>query len=161
MLKKSDIYNIQRACGLRRAEKHQDDTTSVAMWVEENEAKDFFCFHPLSQDNENFILGKDKSKYNNNFEKIHSELSIHIFMGIQTPTQSEKLIQFAPSVICMDATHGVTHYKGYLLVTIMVITDQGKGYPAAWFIVSKETEDVLTICLKALRERYVLVSLFD
>lgn len=87
MLKKSDIFNIQRACGLR-----------------------------------------------------------------------EKLLQFAVSAICVDATHGVTHYKGYLLVTVMVITDQGKGYPAAWFIVSKETEDVLTICFKELRGRYVTDS---
>lgn len=61
MLKKSDIFNIQRACGLRRAEKHQEDMISVAMWVEESEGDEFFCFHPLSQDNQNFILGKRKA----------------------------------------------------------------------------------------------------
>lgn len=58
MLKKSDVYNIQRACGLRKAEKHGQDMTSVGMWVEENDGDAFFCFHPLNKDNDRFILGK-------------------------------------------------------------------------------------------------------
>jgi hypothetical protein len=69
----------------------------------------------------------------------------------------EYLLRFSPAAVCLDATHGVTHYKGYQLVTVMVITDQGKGYPGAWFIISNETEEVLSVCFQALRERYCII----
>lgn len=58
MLKKSDIFNIQRQYGLRKAEKDDNDMTSVGMWVEENDGNVFFCFHPLMEENVIFILGK-------------------------------------------------------------------------------------------------------
>lgn len=60
---------------------------------------------------------------------------------------------FSESAICVDATHKTTHYDNYLLLTVLVVGDHGKGYPAAWFIISNETEQVLEICFKALRER--------
>lgn len=63
------------------------------------------------------------------------------------------LLRFAEAAICMDATHNTTKWKGYLLVTVLVVADQGKGFPAAWFIVNRETEEILEESLKALRER--------
>ena len=32
---RNDIANIERAFGLRRAERHKDDATSVAVWVQD------------------------------------------------------------------------------------------------------------------------------
>ena len=32
---RKDIQNIERACGLRVAKKHNDDATSVSLWVQQ------------------------------------------------------------------------------------------------------------------------------
>lgn len=61
LLKRSDIFNIERKFGLRKYRKHENDMESVKIWVEEgrnSEDNPFFYFYPLKEDNGKFILGK-------------------------------------------------------------------------------------------------------
>lgn len=150
---------MQRRYGLREAEKHPDDATSVATWVKEYEAKEngnesskspFFCYRGLEEENGMFTLGKLQTLH-----LLFLFLSVSVpFSGIQTEFQEEMLKYFGQKAICVDATHKTTMYDNYLLVTILVVADHGKGYPVVWFVVSQETKDILSICFTALRDRY-------
>lgn len=73
LLTRLDLRNIERASGLRVAEKHREDMVSVATWVAEQElmgqnADDddnesmqspFFCYNPLTTENGTFTLGNE------------------------------------------------------------------------------------------------------
>lgn len=160
LLKRQDIFNIERACGLCRAEKARDDMMSVAMWVKEHEESDsnpFFAYVPLESTDGNFILGELSFHYFPllQFLFFHYAYIYFTFAGIQTKFQMDMCHKFSSKVICVDATHGTTQYKNFLLVTVLVVGDQGKGLPVAWFVINKETTEVLTLCFTALRERYV------
>lgn len=93
-----------------------------------------------------------RTKYST-FFTIQADIKSVVLLGIQTDFQKEMLKAFGSKAIWMDATHGVTQYKKYQLVTVLVVSDYGTGFPVAWFIVSEETENVLTLCLQALRDR--------
>lgn len=65
---------------------------------------------------------------------------------------------FGKRAVCVDATHDTQRYH-FLLVTVLVVDDFGKGFPAAWFITSNENEELLTEFFTSLKERYAHVLL--
>lgn len=89
----------------------------------------------------------------------HSELSHHedyenIFcLGIQTKEQALILNKFGGKILCADATHELTQYEGYQLVSVVVKTDQGKGYPVSHLITSNVDAVILTAYFKELQKR--------
>lgn len=62
------------------------------------------------------------------------------------------LRQFGKAAICVDATHGTQKYK-FLLVTVLIVNDFGKGVPVAWLVTTNETEIMLKSFFKHLREQ--------
>jgi len=66
LLRRIDVQNIQRAFGLRAAEKHADDMLSIEAWLNSMELREqqegigspFFCYNPLTSENGIFTLGK-------------------------------------------------------------------------------------------------------
>lgn len=87
-------------------------------------------------------------------------LNLHFvfILGIQTRFQLEKLKILGKRAICVDATHGTQRYH-FLLVTVLVVDEFGKGLPVAWFITSNETQEMLTLFFSALKERYSFLDL--
>lgn len=52
----------------------------------------------------------------------------------------------------MDSTHGTNAYQ-FLLISVMVLDDYGKGIPVAWAISNKEDTTTLVQYLTAIKER--------
>lgn len=62
------------------------------------------------------------------------------------------LIKFGNGAICVDSTHS-TNQIGFLLVTILIVDEFGKGVPVAWFITKSEEESQLKKFFIAIKER--------
>lgn len=56
-------------------------------------------------------------------------------------------------IVCVDATHGTSIYKGMILVTVLVIDQFGKGFHAAWLITKSENEATMTNFFKELKSK--------
>lgn len=58
LLQSSDVHNIKAKLNLIKGKKNQNDSVSVAMWVEEQRKHgSILCYQPISELN-NFHLGK-------------------------------------------------------------------------------------------------------
>uniref|UniRef100_A0A914W128 SWIM-type domain-containing protein n=1 Tax=Plectus sambesii TaxID=2011161 RepID=A0A914W128_9BILA len=75
-------------------------------------------------------------------------------LGLQTRAQRDLLDRYSGNVVCLDTTHKVCHYEGYLLGTLMILDSTGAGQPVAWFLVKGESEAQMTPVFKALKERH-------
>ena len=109
---KKDIRNIEKAFGLRGNERHKDDTTSVALWVEEMR----------QSDNNSALLYKAQGEKDGNLAKND------FVLALQTPFQAYMLKTFGnDKVICIDSTHGTNAYD-FALTTVIVVDELGEGY---------------------------------
>ena len=142
---RKDITNIERSFGLHGNKRHDDDATSVMLWVEE--------------------MRKTGTKspvlvYKRQGEKI-TGCNLHekdFVLGIQTPLQAEMLKTFGNnSIICIDATHGTNGYD-FELITVMVVDEFGEGYPIAWCISNRTDLSLLLTLFKAIKQRVGTVS---
>ena len=78
-------------------------------------------------------------------EDPDKKLKTEDFMIIlQTPSQKDLLQKFGDNGLCCDSTHKTTGYD-FLLMTIMVVDDVGKGQPVAWCLANHETEEFLKV----------------
>ena len=73
-------------------------------------------------------------------------------LTIQTEFQKDAMLQYGRKAILMDATNGTTQYD-FLLISLLVIDDHGKGIPAAWAITNREDTTMLVQFLQAVRNR--------
>ena len=120
LLKLRDVFKICRVTGVgdvSRGELHQEDSTSVHMFVENN------------LDNGNVIM------YKPNRVKLveYPELNGADFaIAIMTQFQLEQLDQLSNefSVICVVATHCVGH--GYKMITVLTVDEFYQGMPLAF-----------------------------
>ena len=121
LLIRKDIKNIEKAYCVTEHQRHQDDATSIYLWVEE-----------MTKQKLNSVL---LYKAQDQTPSVHHILKNKDFaIGIQTPLQAEMLIQLSKdSVICVDSTHRTNGYN-FDLITIVVIDEYGEGFPLAWCI---------------------------
>ncbi len=59
------------------------------------------------------------------------------------------LIELADKIICIDSTHHITQYK-FQLVTLLVVDENGNGFPAAWFVAPSESKKYMDLFFSAL-----------
>ena len=79
-------------------------------------------------------------------------------LGIQSPQQREVMIQFGhKNAISMDSTFGTSRVR-FMLYTFLVFDDHRSGFPAAWVITNRETEDCVTKFMEALKHNVRLHS---
>ena len=143
LIVKQDIRNIARVLNLDNIQKHSNDQTSVALWVNEAISQDYnpvLVFKPQGQ--ENAVIGTTDNLASENF-----------ILGIQTEFQHDVMGKFTGScrVICIEATYGTNVYDFYL-ITEMVLDDYGEGVPVAWCISDKEDSSALVEFFKHLHE---------
>ena len=135
---KKDIQNIKRVCNVDGVQKHSNDYTSVAAWVEELKSMEFcpvIAFKPQG------VSSEREGVKDNDF-----------LLALQTQFQLEMMKAFGGNVICVDATHSTNYYE-YLLVTVMVVDDFGEGIPVAWAITTREDTCMLAYFFLELRKR--------
>lgn len=136
---RKDIQNIERSFGLRAAKKHQDDATSVSLWVQE-----------LSKSKMNPVL-LYKTQGQNAFSECPSLKKDDFILVIQTPNQKKLLQKFGSNIICMDDTHGTNSYH-FSLITVLVVDEFGEGCPVAWCLCNRTDMYILIDFLMAVKE---------
>ena len=126
-----DIRNIEKSFGLNiDGQKHNDDATSVKLWVEEMKC----------QGESNPVLLYD-----------HNDSSDDFIIVLQSTLQAEMLKHLASQkVVCIDDTHGTNAYNFYLS-SLMVIDEFGEGFVVAWSICNKNDTVVLQRFFEAIK----------
>ena len=127
---KKDVNNIMKSFGISQVQKHTNDQESVRAWVEEWAASEnnpvLFCkFQGDDAPEDVDLLNED------------------FMMILQTPFQKLMAQKFAGKGVCIDATHGTTGYD-FPLTTVIVMDEQGEGFPIAWCL--SNHEDFTTMC---------------
>ncbi len=141
LITRKDIANIERAYGLRGHRRHDDDATSVRLWVDEMESKG---------DKTPVLVYKEQGKNYIEWPNLHKQDFVIV---IQTPFQAEMLKLFGPgNVICVDATHKTNGYD-FQLVTLLVVDEFGEGFPIGWCLSNRTDLTVMLIFLKEIKER--------
>ena len=109
---RKDIRNIERAFGLQGHKWHDDDATSVMLWVEEMRQKGNYS--PI-------ILYKPQGqKTTPGPDNLHLR---DFALAIQTPLQADLLKKFGNGkVICIDATHENQYNGGIFKFTLTIAT---------------------------------------
>ena len=112
-LSKGDIKNIRTKIDDRIVKRHDDDATSVTMMVAELEQEPF---NPI-------VIFKPQGSKN----PSHPALQIDAFvLVIQTQFQMELYQKHAPTILCIDSTHGTNQYR-FKLISVVVPDEYGKG----------------------------------
>jgi hypothetical protein len=133
---------VKRDFNIGCVRKHEDDHTSVDVWVQEltdmNEANPILLYKRQGEES----------------QSTASKLAASDFiLCVQTVTQRKFLLKFGcNSVVCLDSTHGTNQY-GFNLVTLMVVDDFGEGNPVAFMICTKEDENALRCFFVAMKAR--------
>lgn len=89
----------------------------------------------------------------------HNELSKHpkydeIFcLGLQTREQADNMAKFGGTVLCGDATHGLTQYEFQVFSLVVKDDTTGRGHPVAFLITSNVDKIILTTFFKELLGR--------
>ena len=141
LLTRKDITNMERSYGLKGAQRHKDDATSVNIWVEEMKS----C-----EGNPIILYKKQGGPQADDCDNISDK---DFILAIQTPLQAEMMRTLATNrVICVDGTHGTNSYD-FTLITVMVIDEYGEGFPVAWCISNREDQFLLINFFNALKKR--------
>ena len=146
LLTRKDIINIEGTYGLRGAQRHRDDATSVNIWVEEMKSSDI---SPV-------ILYKQQGVPQP--DDCDNLCDKDFVLAIQTPLQADMMKRFCNGrVVCIDGTHGTNGYD-FTLITVIVIDEYGEGFPVAWCISNREDQLLLINFFTALKKRVGIVS---
>ena len=146
LLTRKDIANIEKTYGLKGAQRHKDDATSVRLWVEEMKS---------SRSNPVILYKPQGTAQPDTCDNLCDQ---DFVLAIQTPLQAEIMKRFSDGkVILVDSTHGTNGYD-FTLITVVVIDEFGEGFPAAWCISNIEGQFLLTNFFRALKSRVRSVS---
>ncbi|XP_065896991.1 uncharacterized protein [Dysidea avara] len=138
IITKKDIRNIEKAFGLRGNERHEDDATSVGLWVEEMR----------QSDNNPVLLYKAQGVNDSTLCKDD------FVLALQTPFQAYMLMTFGnDKVVCIDSTHGTN-----ALTTVIVVDELGEGYPVAWCLSNRTDTVLLTHFFQSVKERSRVIA---
>lgn len=133
LLTKKDLHNIERTFNIRQEKRHEVDSVSVRLWVEDMKTRE----------NNPVLFYKEQGTMvaevgNNN------GLGMDDFaLVIQTPLQADVLRHCGENkVVCADATHGTNSYN-FQFISVLVMDEFGEGFPAGWCISNKEDSVLL------------------
>lgn len=56
--------------------------------------------------------------------------------------------KFITKVLCVDSTHNKAAVDNCRLITLLVVNEQGTGYPVAWAISNKEDINTMFIFME-------------
>ncbi|XP_035997529.1 uncharacterized protein LOC118564219 isoform X2 [Fundulus heteroclitus] len=74
-----------------------------------------------------------------------------LIIVVQTPSQKKLLEENPHPMVFMDASYkGITAY-GYAFYALLLINKTGRGVPFAYFIMSKESSETLSLCIQELQ----------
>jgi len=118
-LSKMDINNIQMRVKDFGIKRHEDDATSVGVMVQELKEEPF---NPV-------LIYKPQGMKELQYPMVPDDT---FMLVIQTEFQMELYRQHAPTILCIDSTHGTNQYR-FKLITCVVPDDHGKGTYVIYF----------------------------
>lgn len=135
-----DVCNVRRDTGIgdvERGELHQEDATSVHIFVKNDHEK-------------NVILYKPNRVINPKYPKLNTtDFAIAFMTQFQIDRCDQLLNEY--SVVCLDATHGIGH--GFKMITVLTVDEFYQGLPLAFCISKSEKADVLHYFFEAIKNR--------
>ena len=138
LLEKQDIRNIAEQGGLDKTHRlHKEDAASVRLIIQE-----------MASNNE-VLLFEDQLE-----ENLKDEFVFCFSTLDQQQYIDSNLKEGSKWLVCMDSTHGISHYDGWQLTTLMVITNLKKGFPIAFMVSSTVNSAIVTRFLESFRNRY-------
>lgn len=115
------------------AQRHEDDSTSVDLWVEYMKLK-YGTISPV-------LFYK---KYGDNCEQYNCLHPDDFMIVIATEFQLEMLQLFGNKKICIDGTHGLNSYR-YQLFSVLVVDDYSNGVPIGYCFCNKADTDAMKV----------------
>ena len=123
------------------ARRHEDDSTSVDLWVE---------YMNLKYGTNSPVLFY--KKLGNSDEKYNHLRSDDFMLVIATEFQLEMLQQFGSKKICVDGTHGLNSYR-YQLFTVLIIDEFSNGVPAGYCFTNRYDTGAMEIFFSIMKSR--------
>ena len=138
LLEKQDIRNIAEQGGLDKTHRmHKEDAASVRLIIQEMSTKNEVLLF------EDQVEGNSKDEFVFCFSTLDQQQYVE-----------SNLIEGSKYLICMDSTHGISHYEGWQLTTLMVISNLNKGFPIAFMVSSTVNTAIVTKFLQSFKNRY-------
>ena len=147
LIDRKTIHNIKKRIVDSSVIRHSDNATSVTLRVQALRSEKY---NPV-------LIYKKQSEID-----LSSGLDKEDFMLVlMTNQQLTMYKKFANRIVCMDSTHNTNQY-GFKLITLLVPDEFRRGYPVAFCLTNKESEDAVTFFLNKVRSSApeVKVSLF-
>ena len=125
-----DVRNIERSfCLGVNGRRHDDDATSVKVWVDDMRSQEI-----------------------NNPVLLYEHTEDAFILVIQSKFQAELLRKYASqNVVCVDDTHGTNAYN-FNLITLIVVDEYGEGFAVAWSICDKNNSESLVKFFDAVKK---------
>ena len=150
LVNRSDLRNIATSFKISKPERrHADDATSVEAFVRSFANCDECPIILYKRQGDSHIdIGPDQAT-------MDGLLSNDFLLGYMNSSQCEMLKKFGTkdlSVVCCDSTHGTNAYN-FLLTTVMVLDSNREGFPVAFLFSNRESESVLALFFKAIKQQ--------
>ena len=150
LVTRSDLRNIATSYNISKPERrHADDATSVEAFVRSfANCDDCPIILYKRQGDSHIDIGPDQVT-------MDGILSNDFLLGYMNSSQCEMLKGFGTkdlSVVCCDSTHGTNAYN-FLLTTVMVLDSNREGFPVAFLFSNRESESVLALFFKAIKQQ--------
>ncbi|XP_065666935.1 uncharacterized protein LOC124808867 [Hydra vulgaris] len=139
LTQRKDLNNLEKAFNISSVQLHANDQDSVRLWLKEWELKGN---NPVL-----YYKLQGEADPSNTFK--HEDFVVII----QTEHQKKMIQQFGKHGVCIDSTHGTNAYD-FLLTTILVIHELGKGQPAGWCIANSDSFSFLKLFFLKLKESF-------
>ena len=113
LVTRQDCYNLSRKFNLSMRRRHDNDATSVDIYVQELGRE---AYNPV-------LLYKQQNTDVQDYPTIQTSTFL---LAIQTKFQQELYKAFSSTILCLDSTHGTNEY-GFKLITLLVADDYHNG----------------------------------
>ena len=158
-ISRADVNNVRVKVQHNLVQRHKDDATSVSLFISELQHE---SFSPV-------VVFKPQGEKHPKYPNISKEAFVLV---IQTKFQLQLNKKHAPTIMCIDSTHGTNQYR-FKLITMAVPDEHGKGkflsifvqfkellifsmcsgQPVGWCIADNESSDTIELFLGSIRAR--------
>lgn len=135
---RKDLHNIMRDFKITYStRKHDDDLTSVALWVAEMN----------SEEESPVLFYKEQHRVDSSDYKLE-ETDFNLI--IMTRYMKTMILEFGTDKICIDGTHGTNGYD-IQLFTLLIIDEFSNGCPVAFMFSNRQDEKVFQILYECVK----------
>ena len=99
-----------------------------------------------------FLITRSGEINEDTSEEKNSDFTKKDFLLVLQSKNQEEMMNDYPRTLCADGTHKLNQY-GHILLSLLVINDNGQGLVVAWAITSRENGTIWMIMCRNLRPK--------